>query len=118
MFPPGADAQRRAPARSAGARAHPARGQPPGTSTRILLEQALAAVNVTPQIAVVTAAREAIVPLVLAGAGAALLPAPSPRSTTAGRDRPPRPPKITRKVGLVHRDGPLSAAARAFLALA
>ncbi len=36
---------------------------PPGTSTRILLEQALAAVGVTPQIAVQTAAREAIVPL-------------------------------------------------------
>ena len=49
---------------------------PPGTSTRILLEQALAAVGVTPQIAVQTAAREAIVPLVLAGAGAALLLAP------------------------------------------
>ena len=52
---------------------------PPGTSTRILLEQALTAVGVTPQIAVETAAREAIVPLVLAGAGAALLPAPLAR---------------------------------------
>jgi LysR family transcriptional regulator, carnitine catabolism transcriptional activator len=92
---------------------------PPGTSTRMLLEQALAAVGVTPRIAVQTAAREAIVPLVLAGAGAALLPEPLARE--AGRRgavvRRARP-AITRRVGLIHRSGPLSPAARAFLALA
>jgi DNA-binding transcriptional LysR family regulator len=92
---------------------------PPGTSTRMLLEQALAAVGITPQIAVQTAAREAIVPLVLAGAGAALLPAPlareaQRRGAIVRRARPP----ITRAVGLIHRQGPLSAAAGAFLALA
>jgi DNA-binding transcriptional LysR family regulator len=92
---------------------------PPGTSTRMLLEQALAAVGVTPQIAVQTAAREAIVPLVLAGAGAALLPAPlareaQRRGAIARRARP----AITRTVGLIHRRGPLSAAASTFLALA
>ncbi len=92
---------------------------PSGTSTRILLEQALTAVGVTPQIAVETAAREAIVPLVLAGAGAALLPAPLARE--AGRRgatvRGARP-KITRAVGLVHRASRLSPTAAAFLALA
>jgi DNA-binding transcriptional LysR family regulator len=92
---------------------------PPGTSTRLLLEQALAAVGITPQIAVQTAAREAIVPLVLAGAGAALLPAPL--AGEAGRRgamvRSARP-RITRAVGLIHRSGPLSAAARAFLTIA
>ena len=92
---------------------------PPGTSTRMLLEQALAAVGVTPRIAVETDAREAIVPLVLAGAGAALLPASLARE--AGRRgavvRPVRP-AITRKIGLVHRGGLLSAAAQAFLATA
>ena len=92
---------------------------PPGTSTRMLLEQALAAVGVTPQIAVQSAAREAIVPLVLAGAGAALLPAPlaheaQRRGAIIRRARP----RITRAVGLIHRRGSLSAAARAFLALA
>jgi DNA-binding transcriptional LysR family regulator len=92
---------------------------PPGTSTRMLLEQALAAVGVTPQIAVQTAAREAIVPLVLAGAGAALLPAPlaheaQRRGAILRRARP----AITRTVGLIHRQAPLSAAARSFLALA
>ena len=92
---------------------------PPGTSTRILLEQALAAVGVMPQIAVQTAAREAIVPLVLAGAGAALLPArlaeeAQRRGAIARRARP----VITRKVGLIHRPAPLSPAAREFLDLA
>jgi len=92
---------------------------PPGTSTRMLLEQALATVGVTPQIAVQTAAREAIIPLVLAGAGAALLPAPLAaearrRGATVRSARPP----ITRSVGLIHREGPLSPAAGAFLGLA
>lgn len=90
----------------------------PGTSTRILLEQALQAVAVIPRIAVETDAREAIVPLVLAGAGAALLPATLARE--AGRRgavvRAARP-RIVRRIGLVQRDGPLSPAARAFSAL-
>jgi DNA-binding transcriptional LysR family regulator len=89
---------------------------PPGTSTRVLLDQALGEVGVTPRIAVETTAREAIVPLVLAGAGAALLPAPLAREAArrgavvrGGR------PAITRRIGLVYRDAPLSAAAQAFL---
>lgn len=92
---------------------------PPGTSTRILLEQALAAVGVTPQLAVQTAAREAIVPLVLAGAGAALLPAPLAREAERrGAVVRSARPVITRSVGLIHREGPLSPAAGAFLAVA
>jgi DNA-binding transcriptional LysR family regulator len=92
---------------------------PPGTSTRLLLEQALAAIGVTPQIAVETAAREAIVPLVLAGAGTALLPAPLAREAQRrGATIRPARPAITRTVGLVHRQGPLSAAAQSFLATA
>jgi DNA-binding transcriptional LysR family regulator len=81
--------------------------------------QALDAVGVTPQIAVEVAAREAIVPLVLAGAGAALLPTslaqPAERRGAIIRGAQPA---ITRKVGLVHRAGLLSAAARAFLEIA
>jgi LysR family transcriptional regulator, carnitine catabolism transcriptional activator len=92
---------------------------PPGTSTRILLEQALAALGVRPNIAVQTAAREAIIPLVLAGAGAALLPAAlaheaQRRGAVARRARP----AITRQVGLIHRPPPLSPAAREFLDMA
>jgi LysR family transcriptional regulator, carnitine catabolism transcriptional activator len=92
---------------------------PPGTSTRILLEQALTAVGVTPEIAVETAAREAIVPLVLAGAGAALLPAPLAREAERrGATVRSARPKISRTVGLVHRSSRLSPTAAAFLALA
>jgi DNA-binding transcriptional LysR family regulator len=92
---------------------------PPGTSTRMLLEHALDEVGVTPRIAVETAAREAIVPLVLAGAGAALLPAPLAREAERrGAVVRSAHPKITRTVGLIHRRSPLSAAARAFLTLA
>ena len=91
---------------------------PPGTSTRMLLEQSLATVGVTPQVAVQTAAREAIIPLVLAGAGAALLPAPLAREAQRrGAAVRGARPAITRMVGLIHRQGPLSPAARAFLAL-
>ena len=92
---------------------------PPGTSTRLLLEQALGAVGVTPQIAVQTAAREAIVPLVLAGAGAALLPAPlAAEAKRRGATVRSARPQITRTVGLVHRDATLSPAAGAFLDMA
>jgi DNA-binding transcriptional LysR family regulator len=92
---------------------------PPGTSTRILLEQALTAVGVTPRIAVETAAREAIVPLVLAGAGAALLPASlALEAQRRGAAVRTARPKITRAVGLVHRASRLSPTAAAFLALA
>ena len=92
---------------------------PPGTSTRMLLEQALATIGATPNIAVQTPAREAIVPLVLAGAGAALLPAPlAAEARRRGATVRSARPKIMRTVGLIHREGPLSAAARAFLALA
>jgi LysR family transcriptional regulator, carnitine catabolism transcriptional activator len=92
---------------------------PPGTSTRILLEQALEAIGVTPRIAVETAAREALVPLVLAGAGAALLPVSlAEEARRRGAVVRPASPRVTRPIGLVHRDAPLSAAARAFLELA
>jgi len=92
---------------------------PPGTSTRLLLEETLASVGVAPRIGVQTGAREAIVPLVLAGAGAALLPSPLAREAQRrGATIRSATPPITRKVGLVHRRDPLSAAASAFLLLA
>ncbi|HTX47355.1 MAG TPA: LysR family transcriptional regulator [Solirubrobacteraceae bacterium] len=90
---------------------------PRGTSTRNLLDQALGAASVTPQIAVETAARDAIVPLVLAGAGAALLPAPlASDAKRRGAIVLRTVPTITRPVGLIHR-GRLSPAARAFVEL-
>lgn len=94
---------------------------PRGTSTRRLLADALreADPDEDPSIGVVTEHREAIVPLVLAGAGAAVLPEPLARAAEAlGAVTAPVSPAIERDVVLVHRRGALSPAARAFRALA
>ena len=92
---------------------------PPGTATRRLVDEALAGVGVTPMIAVETDHREAIAPLVVAGAGLALLPRRLGESARAlGAVVREITPRIAREVGIVHRTGPLSPAARAFLALA
>ena len=84
---------------------------PHGTSSRRLLDEALTDAGLSPRIAVVTAQREAILPLVLAGAGAALLP--EPLAQVAARlgavVSDPRPP-ITRSIVLAHRPGPLAPA--------
>ncbi|HTX11238.1 MAG TPA: LysR substrate-binding domain-containing protein [Solirubrobacteraceae bacterium] len=118
-MPPGADPDASGPLRPRELSRTPLVVSPPGTSTRILLEQALAAVGVTPQIAVQTTAREAIIPLVLAGAGATLLPAPLAREAhRRGAVVRAANPKIVRPIGLVHRPALLSPAARAFLDLA
>jgi DNA-binding transcriptional LysR family regulator len=91
---------------------------PPGPSTRMLLDQALAAAGVTPRIAVETAAREAVIPLVLAGAGAALLPAPlAEEAARQGAVVRSARPAITRPISVVHRGGLLSPAAREFVRL-
>jgi DNA-binding transcriptional LysR family regulator len=70
-------------------------------------------------VAVETEHREVIVALVLAGAGVSILPRPvaAAAADQGARVRELRP-RITRRVGLVHRRGPLSPAARAFVALA
>jgi len=92
---------------------------PRGTSSRRLLDEALTSVGLSPSIAVVTAQREAILPLVLAGAGAALLPEPLARvaARLGAVVSDPHPP-ITRSIVLAHRPGPLAPAARRFLELA
>ncbi len=92
---------------------------PPGTSTRRALDQVLATIGRTPIVAVETELRESVVPLVLAGAGAALVPdglaasALRRGATLVQLDHP-----IVRQVGLIHLDGALSPAAAAFLTLA
>ena len=92
---------------------------PPGTSTRRLVDEALAAAGVTPAIAVETDHREAMAPLVVAGAGVALTPRRLAESARAlGAVVREITPAIVREVGIVHRPGPLSPAARAFLVLA
>jgi len=73
---------------------------PRGTSTFRLLEEGFAAVDRSPSVAVITAQRDAIVPLVIAALGA----------VTARPD-----PPIERDLALIHRAGPLSPAATRFV---
>jgi DNA-binding transcriptional LysR family regulator len=92
---------------------------PPGTSTRQLVEHALARAGIRPEIAVEVGQREALLPLVLAGAGTSFLPRPLARQAARrGAVVQPLDPPIVRQIGLVHRPGPLAPAARALLALA
>ncbi len=91
---------------------------PPGTSMRNLLDAAFLTAGVTPEIAVETEQREAIVPLVQAGAGASVLPRPVAESARAsGVVGIPLSPVLRRSIGLVRRSGPVSPAAQAFIAI-
>jgi DNA-binding transcriptional LysR family regulator len=92
---------------------------PPGTATRQQLEDAFADAGVVPHIAVVAAQREAILPLVLASAGATLFPRPLAEQAQAlGAVVVSLRPRLARPVHLFHRRGPLSPAAAAFRELA
>lgn len=95
---------------------------PPGTSTRRLLAEALREQDPEHdalEVGVVTEHREAIIPLVMAGAGAAVLPEPLARAASRlGASVAPLTPGIDRAVNLVRRRGPLSPAASAFRSLA
>jgi LysR family carnitine catabolism transcriptional activator len=91
----------------------------PGTATRALLEQSLAGAGVPLRIAVETPHRAAIVPLVLAGAGVALLPRPMAEDAVRQGARMVRiDPPIVRRVRLLWRPEPLSHAGQEFLRMA
>ena len=92
---------------------------PEGTSTRRLLDEAFAAVGLTPTVRVVAAQREAILPLVAAGAGAAMVPETlARRAELLGAIVVEPRPAITRRLVLAHRAGPLAPAAARFAELA
>jgi LysR family transcriptional regulator, carnitine catabolism transcriptional activator len=92
---------------------------PPGTSTRDLLERALATAGVESEIAVETSQREAIGPLVLRGAGTSFLPSATAEVLRAqGAVIARLTPPLVRTIGLVHRASPLTPAARAFVEMA
>jgi len=92
---------------------------PAGASTHEQLAVALAAIGEELAPVIVTDHRDTIVPLVHAGAGAAVLPRAVAEATASRwvRVLPLRPP-VSRTVGLVHRDAVLSPAAAALTALA
>ncbi len=92
---------------------------PEGTSTRRLLDERLGSVGLEPKLAVVSAQRDAILPLVLAGAGAALVPesmalVAEQLGAVVARPDPP----AVRELALVQRAGALSPAAARFAELA
>ncbi|HEX6352955.1 LysR family transcriptional regulator [Actinophytocola sp.] len=92
---------------------------PPGTSTRTLIDTALSVAGRPLRIAVETTHRAAIVPLVLTGAGATLLPRPLAEAAAAlGAVTCPIDPPVARRVRLLWRSGPLSPAAEAFVGMA
>lgn len=92
---------------------------PQGTTTRTMIEQALAGAGVPLRIAVETTHRAAIVPLVLAGAGSALLPRPMAEDAARQGARTARiDPPVTRRVRLLWRSEPLSPAGEAFVEFA
>ena len=116
VLPPGSEAPDRLDAAALAAR--PMITMPVGTSTRDALDAALAGSGAGIETAVETDQREAIGPLVLAGAGASLLPRPMADAVAAqGAVIAPLDPPLWREIGIVHRTGPLSPAARAFLQL-
>ncbi|HLI14518.1 MAG TPA: LysR substrate-binding domain-containing protein [Acidimicrobiales bacterium] len=115
--PPGAPLA--SPVALAGLAGRPLVAAPPGSSTRRLVDEAFARAGVRPSIAVEAAQREALLPLIAAGAGTGVLP--RPLAEVAARlgcvVATPDPP-IVRRVALVQRDAPLTPAARRFLELA
>jgi LysR family transcriptional regulator, carnitine catabolism transcriptional activator len=117
VLPPGSRA--RHPFRLRDLAALPLVATPPGSSTRGLLDDALARSAGRASIVVEAAQREALLPLIVAGAGAGLLPRPLAEVASALGCVvvEPRPP-VSRAVALVHRDGPLTPAAASFIELA
>lgn len=88
---------------------------PPGTLARDVLDDTLHGVDAVPRIAVETAHRAMLAPLVVAGAGAALLPrAMAVDAAAQGASVVPTDPPLHVRGRLVWRRGPLSPAARAF----
>src|SRR5699024_10731476 len=91
---------------------------PNGTTTRSALDGALAVIGTSPRIAVETTHRAAIVPLVVAGAGATLLPYRlAMEAAGLGAVVVSLAPPLARRGVLVWPREPLSPAAQAFIDL-
>lgn len=91
----------------------------PGTSLRDLLVAALQDAGAEATVAVETEQRDALVPLVIAGAGTAVVPQHLADAAAAlGATVRPLEPPLQRAVVLLHREGTISPAAAAFIALA
>jgi LysR family transcriptional regulator, carnitine catabolism transcriptional activator len=90
-----------------------------GSSLRDVVDTALADAGVEAEVAVETDQRDALIPLVLAGAGTTFLPATLARAAgQLGASVRSTTPRLRRTIAVVHRDGELGPAATRFLALA
>jgi LysR family transcriptional regulator, carnitine catabolism transcriptional activator len=117
VLPPGSEATDPLPVRELVS--YPLVAAPAGSSTRRLLDDALRRSAPTAAVVVEAAQREALLPLVVEGAGAGLLPGPLADVAAALGCVVVRPrPRISRSVALVHREGSLTEAARRFVELA
>jgi DNA-binding transcriptional LysR family regulator len=91
---------------------------PQGASTRQSLQHAFDLAGLSPRIAVETEVRDALIPLVLAGAGAAVVPRHlAVMAAAQGATVVALSPPLERAVQLLHRPGARSAAATALLAI-
>ena len=91
----------------------------PGSSLRVVVDRALESIGRRANCVVETAQREALVPLVLAGAGSTVLPAQlASNATLLGAVVRDIKPSLRRRIVAVHRAGMLSPAARALLDVA
>ncbi len=117
VLPPGSTAP--SPFALRGLASLPLVATPPGSSTRGLLDDALKKAAATATVVVEVAQREALLPLIVAGAGAGLLPSPLAKiAHTLGCTVIEPRPRVSRSVALIHRNGPLTPAARSFIELA
>jgi LysR family transcriptional regulator, nitrogen assimilation regulatory protein len=116
VAPPGTEDYWPDPAPLAALRGVPLVMSGKGTSTRDWMEQTLRAAGVEPRVVIEVPQRGAVIPMVLAGAGAALV---SLRAAIDARHRGgvvrDVAPGLSRSVGVVHREGPLTPVAEDFL---
>ena len=118
LFPPGS-ASPGGPLRPADLADVPLVVTPPGSSGRGLLFRAFDRDGVRPVVAIETSQREAVLPLVLAGAGTAVMPeALAALAAAQGAIPVPFDPPLTRDLAIVRRPGTPTPAAVAFLAVA
>jgi DNA-binding transcriptional LysR family regulator len=119
VLPPDYEPPRSAPLSVSELAAMPLVATPNGTAMRSLVDHALTVRGKPPRVAVETTHRAAIVPLVLAGAGASLLPrAIAEDAGRRGAVVTITSPRLVRTVRLMWRNQPLSPAAAAFVNLA
>ena len=117
VLPPGSTI--RSPFRMQDFVEYPLVATPSGSSTRRLLDDALKKSAAKATVVVEAAQREALLPLIIAGAGAGLLPRPLAEIAGAlGCVVVDPKPRLSRAVALIHRDGPLTPAAQRFVQLA